>query len=372
MEPALLLSGVGARVSPSFAIAEVGIDLPAGKVLALVGPSGSGKSTLLRIISGLGPCDEGTIIVRGRNVTLSDPGTRGMRLVFQSPQLFPYLNVRANLQFPARSQAREGGLLFEEVSELLDLSHLLNRSPRGLSGGETQRVALGRALLSDASLLLLDEPLSNVDPLYSASIWNAMRELLTRGERSTVYVTHNQYEATGVADLISVVNSGRIEQTGSVDELLERPRTEFVAKFLGHPGMAIFPGVLVRDSNAACLQSESLQLNLRLPSQAVSDLPDGTRISIGLRRARLAIGERRSDHRTCMTARLERIERSFDTEIAVLERDNQRWRLPLKSSAQNWKVGTDVAVDFAGERCFLFGPAKTALGAFVSGAASGR
>jgi sn-glycerol 3-phosphate transport system ATP-binding protein/multiple sugar transport system ATP-binding protein len=227
----------------------VDLDIPEGSFAVLVGPSGCGKSTLLRLVAGLEEADSGSIWLAGRDVTKQPPRDRDVAMVFQSYALYPHLSVRENLAFGLKlrgSAAREIDERIREASSMLGLDALLDRLPKQLSGGQRQRVAMGRAIVRRPAIFLFDEPLSNLDAALRAEVRVDIRRLHDRLEATTLYVTHDQVEAMTLADTLWVLNGGRVEQKGAPLEVYGRPRTKFVATFLGSPQMNLLDGKLVR------------------------------------------------------------------------------------------------------------------------------
>ena len=231
----------------------VDLDIPEGSFAVLVGPSGCGKSTLLRLVAGLEQADEGTISIAGRNVTELPPRDRDVAMVFQSYALYPHLTVRDNLAFGLKlrhTPEPEIEKRIKEASDMLGLEKLMARLPKELSGGQRQRVAMGRAIVRRANLYLFDEPLSNLDAALRAEVRVQIRRLHDRIGATTLYVTHDQVEAMTLADSLWVLNGGQVEQKGPPLEIYERPKTKFVATFLGSPQMNLMPGKLVRENGA--------------------------------------------------------------------------------------------------------------------------
>ena len=227
----------------------VDVRVPEGTFGVLVGPSGCGKSTLLRLVAGLEEPTEGTVELAGRDVTDLPPRDRDVAMVFQNYALYPHLTVRENMAFGLklrRSSEKEIEARIAEVSGMLGLELLLDRLPKQLSGGQRQRVAMGRALVRSAQMYLFDEPLSNLDAALRAEVRIEIRKLHDRIGATTLYVTHDQVEAMTLADTLWVLNKGKVEQTGAPLDVYERPRTTFVAGFLGSPNMNMVEGVLAR------------------------------------------------------------------------------------------------------------------------------
>ncbi len=229
------------RLSKSYgpvrAVADVTLAVPPGSTLALLGPSGCGKSTLLRLVAGLEPPDAGRVLLGGEDVTRVPTQRRDLGMVFQDFALFPHLSVADNVAFglverrwaPAERRRR-----VEEMLELVGLAGLGRRRVTELSGGQQQRVALARALAPRPALLLLDEPLSNLDEALRAELRAEVARLLGVLGTEAVYVTHDQVEAFAVADSVAVMRAGRIVQSGRAQELLAAPADAWTARFLGH------------------------------------------------------------------------------------------------------------------------------------------
>jgi multiple sugar transport system ATP-binding protein len=218
----------------------VSVDVPQGSFAVLVGPSGCGKSTLLRLLAGLEEATSGTIHFDDRDVTHLAPRDRDIAMVFQSYALYPHLTVRENLAFGLKlrdTSAAEIDKRVKEASAMLGLDSLLDRLPKQLSGGQRQRVAMGRAIVRRPSLFLFDEPLSNLDAALRAQVRVDIRKRHDELEATSVYVTHDQVEAMTLADVIFVLNKGVVEQAGHPLDVYARPRTRFVASFLGSPAM---------------------------------------------------------------------------------------------------------------------------------------
>jgi putative spermidine/putrescine transport system ATP-binding protein len=226
-----------------------------GELVALLGPSGCGKTTTLRAVAGFVEPTGGRITIAGRDVTHIPPHRRDIGLVFQSYALFPHLTVAQNIAFGLRMRGMRGTEQERRVAEalrLVDLEGLGNRRPAQLSGGQQQRVALARAVVIEPQLLLLDEPLSNLDAKLRVTMRTEIRRLQQRLGVTTLYVTHDQIEALAISDRVVVMNQGRIEQSGSPEAIYKQPATPFVADFLGFENH--FAGRI------AALQADNMQL----------------------------------------------------------------------------------------------------------------
>ncbi len=220
------------------------LDIADGEFMVFVGPSGCGKSTLLRLIAGLDTPTEGEIRIGGERMDAVPPAERGVAMVFQSYALYPHMTVAQNLGFALRMAGRpaaEIAVAVGRAAEILQLSALLDRKPKALSGGQRQRVAIGRAIVREPRVFLFDEPLSNLDAALRVQMRLELARLHQELGTTMVYVTHDQVEAMTLGDRIALFNGGRLEQVGPPLEVYERPRTRFVAGFLGQPQMNFLP-----------------------------------------------------------------------------------------------------------------------------------
>ncbi|MEP3277463.1 MAG: ABC transporter ATP-binding protein [Stappiaceae bacterium] len=218
------------------AVADVSMKIPQGSYACLLGPSGCGKSSTLRMIAGHEAVTQGDIILGGKNVTDLAPAHRGTAMMFQNYALFPHLRVLNNVAFSLKMKGIDKSTRTYRAGEalaLVDMTRFGDRLPAQLSGGQQQRVALARALITDPSILLLDEPLSALDPFLRLRMRTELKRLQRELGISFIHVTHSQDEALALADLVIVMNEGKIEQAGSAFEVFNQPRTEFVARFMG-------------------------------------------------------------------------------------------------------------------------------------------
>lgn len=303
------------KSAKAFRMEGLDLDIPDGKVLCVLGPSGCGKSTLLKIIAGLQSPDSGQVIFDGMDMSLAPPAQRGIGMVFQDYALYPNLTSRQNILsyffFKKKTPELEAEAKekYERTAELLgvDIEYLLDRMPPKLSGGEKQRVALGRCITRDPRVLLLDEPFSNLDAKLRSSYRLQLKTLLTRYGVTTVFVTHDQREALTLADRIALMRDGRIEQTGSAREIYEEPASVFAADFLNPdpeaPAMCFLPGDAVapefrgfilgarsedisirpwEDGDSAGAAPRGAAPFIRATVRDVRDLPLGTGAILGL------------------------------------------------------------------------------------------
>ncbi len=268
------------------AVKGVGLDIPEGEFSVLVGPSGCGKSTLLRSIAGLENIDRGTIAIDGEDVTDMRPRDRDIAMVFQNYALYPYMSVFDNIAFGLRARNTvdsEVQRRVQQAAEMLDITPLLERLPRQLSGGQRQRVAIGRAIVRDARLFLFDEPLSNLDAKLRDEMRSEIKRLHQELGKTMIYVTHDQVEAMTLADRIVLLRDGVIEQEGAPLDLFERPKTRFVAGFLGSPSMNFIPARLEQVAGGPAVSVDGHALPLPLArAEILKDRPAGD-VLLGVR-----------------------------------------------------------------------------------------
>jgi multiple sugar transport system ATP-binding protein len=247
------------------AVRELTLTIANGSFFVVLGPSGCGKTTTLRMIAGLELPSAGRILLDGEDVSGRRAAERDIAFVFQLFALYPHMNVRQNIGFPLRCQnvARaEIGRQVEETARLLRITHLLERRVGSLSGGDRQRVALGRAIVRRPKAFLMDEPLGVLDAEFRRLMCGELRELHDRIGATTVYITHDQVEAMAMADRIAVMNRGAVEQVGTPQEIYDRPRTMFVADFLGTPPMNFlrFDGAVRRGDRRVRVNGAALDI----------------------------------------------------------------------------------------------------------------
>ena len=302
--PVLEVSNLVKRFGAVEVLKDISISMAAGEFLVLVGPSGCGKSTLLNCIAGLDTTSGGRIVIGGRDVTEVPPRDRDIAMVFQSYALYPTMTVAENIAFgmkvrnvPKPMQAEK----VRDVSNLLQISHLLDRKPGALSGGQRQRVAMGRALVREPVLFLFDEPLSNLDAKLRVELRGEIKRLHERLDASIVYVTHDQIEAMTLGTRIVVLNQGLVQQIGTPEEVFDQPANLFVADFMGSPPMNLVPATLTDGPEGAVLiLSDGNRLLLANPPRALASRQG--ELVVGLRPEAFALAE--GDEGVSVTAQL--------------------------------------------------------------------
>ncbi|SHI12981.1 sn-glycerol-3-phosphate import ATP-binding protein UgpC [Bradyrhizobium erythrophlei] len=226
------------------AIKGIGLEVADGQFCVLVGPSGCGKSTLLRMVAGLETITGGEIDIGGRIVNWIEPAERDIAMVFQNYALYPHMSVYNNMAYGLRNRGMpkpEIDTRVQEAARILELGPMLDRKPQQLSGGQRQRVAMGRAIVRQPKVFLFDEPLSNLDAKLRIAMRVEIRKLQRRLKTTSIYVTHDQLEAMTLADILVVMNGGRVEQIGNPLDIYQKPATTFVASFIGAPPMNLLP-----------------------------------------------------------------------------------------------------------------------------------
>ena len=261
------------------AVKDFNFEIPDGKLVGLLGPSGCGKSTTLNLICGLEKPTEGKILFDNEDVTDLTPQKRGVGMVFQNYALYPHLNVEQNIRFPLENlkgseklSKSEMRARVEEAAGLVQIKELLDRKPAELSGGQQQRVAIARALVKLPRVLLLDEPLSNLDARLRLQTREEIRRIQQKTAITTIFVTHDQDEAMSISDLIVVMKEGVVQQIGKPQEVYDDPANLFVAQFLGTPPINVFEGVV---KNRSIFIGEEAVLQL-------GDIPDQP-VYVGIR-----------------------------------------------------------------------------------------
>jgi multiple sugar transport system ATP-binding protein len=274
-----------AKVYPNGHVAarDLTLEIADGELLVLLGPSGSGKSTVLRLVAGLEIPTSGRIFIGDEDVTAAPPQQRDLAMVFQSYALYPHKSVRENLAFGLRIRRIEAARIEERVrrtASALGIEALLDRKPAQLSGGQRQRVALGRAIVREPRAFLLDEPLSNLDPLLRADTRAELALLHRRLAATMVYVTHDQEEAMTLASRVAVMRDGRLEQVAPPLDVFRRPANTFVAGFVGSPAMNLVACTWEGSNGARRLVSPAFAIGVAAESVAASS---GAPVVVGVR-----------------------------------------------------------------------------------------
>ncbi len=278
------------------AVDDLSLTVGSGEFVVLLGPTGCGKSTLLRLVAGLDVPTHGHVTLDGEPVDAETPRHHRIAMVFPDYALYPHLSVAQNIGFPLRAGVHEPGEVAQRIAEAarhLGIGDLLNRLPAHLSGGQRQRVAMARAIVRRPEVLLLDEPLSNVDAVVRAELRGEITELARRLGVTTLYVTHDQSEAMTMADRVAVLRRGALQQIGSPEEVYADPQTVFVAAFIGTPRPGLLEAAIFVDHGAVVLDLGGQVLTLPADDARTSALADRhtERVTVALRADALAVVE---------------------------------------------------------------------------------
>lgn len=330
------------------AVADFDFEIPDGALVGLLGPSGCGKSTTLNLICGLQKPTSGKIYFGEEDVTNLQPENRGVGLVFQNYALYPHLTVQENIRFPLENLKGANKLSKEEMKErvheaagMVQIEELLERKPSELSGGQQQRVAIARALVKMPRVLLLDEPLSNLDARLRLQTREEIKRIQKETQITTVFVTHDQEEAMSICDIIVVMKEGVVQQTGKPQEIYDNPVNLFVAKFMGTPPINVFDGE-VRDSR------------LYIGNQPVMDVkgvPDQP-VHVGIRPEGFLLQENGPLH--CRLHRLEVMGRDISVVSSHDNSQNKTIRSIMDSESKlDMNAGT-VDFDIKPKKVYLF------------------
>jgi multiple sugar transport system ATP-binding protein len=329
------------------AVRESSFTIRDGEFFVLLGPSGCGKTTTLRMIAGLELPTGGTILLDGEDVTYKRASERDIGFVFQLFALYPHMNVHENIAFPLRCQGvgrAEIKRRVAEVAELLRIEHLLGRSVSGLSGGDSQRVALGRALVRRAKACMMDEPLGALDAEFRHLMCTELHALHDRIRATTVYVTHDQTEAMAMADRIAVMNHGVVAQIGSPQDIYDRPLAMHVAGFIGSPPMNFlrFTSGLAPGEQSVHMNGETIRVPALRQGAAQGEL------ALGVRPEHVSIGDTGE-----MRGEVFGVEYMGTMQIVTINTKHGQLKARVPSR-QRVHVGESVGLAFDSERLMVF------------------
>ena len=331
------------RFGDTVAVNDLSITLESGKLIALLGPSGCGKTTTLNMISGILPVSGGSIFFDDRDVTSLPPEKRGIGLVFQNYALYPHMTVLQNICFPMEIQRipkKERIRRAEELAEMVHITPYLKRKPAELSGGQQQRVAIARALSKRPDVLLLDEPLSNLDAKLRVEMREEIRRIQREAGITTVFVTHDQEEALSISDLIVVMKEGILQQIGKPQEVYDQPANLFVAKFLGTPPINVFSGK-VTDG----------QVKIGEETVLLADLPD-QEVTVGIRPEGFVVDE--DGTFSCALKGIEVLGRDISIVASHPAAENASIRAIVGSTRLNQDMAQAVFFSLKTDKVFLF------------------
>lgn len=280
------IENVTKRFGKFTAVDNVNLTIEDQEFMVLLGPSGCGKTTLLRTVAGLGMADEGRINIGGRDVTYLPPAERNISMVFQSYAIFPHMKVYDNIAFGLKMTKVEEAKIdrrVNEAAELLHIEEMLDRFPSKMSGGQRQRVAVARAIAMQSKVLLMDEPLSNLDALLRLEMRAELKRLLREIKATTIYVTHDQIEALSMGDRIAVMNDGAIRQIDLPTNIYDLPSSQFIGGFIGNPPMNFMLGQVLRENGKVKVRIGNFSLSPAENMQPLLKPYVGKPIMIGIR-----------------------------------------------------------------------------------------
>ena len=367
-DPLLRLEGVEKRFGPVVALDGVDLDVRPGEFFCLLGASAAGKTTTLRAICGLEAPEAGRVVFDGEEVAGVPPPERGIAMVFQTFALYPHLTVFENLAYPLREARAPGPEIrarVGEMAEMLRIGHVLERRPETASGGEQQRIAIGRALIRRPRLLLLDEPLTNLDAKLRHDMRAEFKRLHRELGTTMLYATPDELEALSMGERVGVLRDGRIVQTGSPDDLYDHPRDTWVGQMVGSPKMNLAPGERGDGPSVATSFGEVVGGPW---AASLAGLPAGAELLLGFRPndLRPAAGEARGPR---FPARVRLTEPLGDVTVLDLDVAEHLFRMVLpESEAVRYRAGDRLDVELAVERTHLF--ARETGGALARGAPS--
>ena len=344
------LNSVFKRFGNVTAVNGVSVKIEDGEFFCMLGPSGCGKTTTLRMVAGLELPTEGQILIHGRDVTYEEPRHRDIAMAFQDYGLYPHMTVFHNIEFPLKVRGlgpEERAKKVRDTAERLGIGELMERKPGQLSGGQRQRVSLARALVRNPRVFLMDEPLSNLDAKLRASMRTEIKKLVSTLGITTIYVTHDQVEAMAMADRIAVMSRGDMVQIASPLEIYDRPRTHFVADFIGSPAMNMFAASIGKTGEISCSPqafADALPSAERERAKRVADASG--RLFIGVRPEKLIIGPAGGAH--AVDALVEFVEPLGQTTNVYVDANGQRF--VVVADRVSVKIGDPVGVYAAPEQ----------------------
>ena len=332
------------------------LDIQSGEFVAFLGPSGCGKTTTLLMVAGIYKPTAGEIRFDDRVVNQVAPKDRNIGMVFQSYALYPHMSVRQNIGYPLKlkkTPADEKEQRVQRVADMMGIGNLLDRRPAQLSGGQQQRVALGRALVKEPSLLLFDEPLSNLDARLRLTMRSEIKRLQLDLGITSIYVTHDQVEAMTMADRIAVMKEGKLQAYAPPNELYERPRTTFIAGFVGNPPMNLFNAQVVQEGDRFLVRRQGFEMEL--PPERGSRVTDGGRVVVGVRPEDVSLIPNGGEADTGIVGEVFVVE-PLGRDNLVDVRIEDLHLFVLADPAQPLQIGDPVRLQFDGGKVQLFDP----------------
>ncbi|KAA2280354.1 ABC transporter ATP-binding protein [Candidatus Nitrosocosmicus agrestis] len=342
------------------ALDNLNIKVESGEFMVFLGPSGCGKTTALRCIAGLISPTTGSIYLGDKKINDLSPKDRDIAMVFQNYALYPHMTVFDNMAFPLKMRKYSKTIIQEKVTKMaqvLGITDLLDRKPKELSGGQMQRVALGRALVREPKLFLMDEPLSNLDAKLRTHMRTEIKKLQKSIRITTLYITHDQVEAMSMADRIVIMKSGHIQQIGTPLEVYHKPRNTFVAQFIGNPQMNLMPCTFVTNDNQSTIISlHSSNIQIPISKSDISTKVLSEKFIIGVRPKDIVIIDNTENFEgiklECTVTYVEILGDEITLEVAVGTADNLV--ISLKNNLNLFNQGNKLQIGFEYSKLHFF------------------
>jgi ABC-type sugar transport system ATPase subunit len=347
--PTLLFTNICKRYGDVQALDGISLDIQDGEFCVIIGPSGSGKTTLLNIIAGFIKPDEGDVIVEGQNFDQLSPRDRNIGMVFQDIGLFSHMTVRKNISFGLEIKKKNKQEIDErvnEVAERLKIGKLLDKKPGLISGGEAQRVAIGRTLISDPSLFLFDEPLGNLDADLRMEMLTEIKQLHLNLKGTFIYVTHDQEQALSVASRVIIMKDGKVIQEGDPGEIYNKPVNKFVAEFFGIQPMNLIDGKLISLADGSLFRGAGLKVKFKGYLRSKE-----TDVTLGVRPADVMVGAQTEEDGSGTVSLIEPL---GDINQIYLILEHEKQIVAISSPKVRPELGEKVRIKFRENRIFLF------------------
>ena len=342
------------------AVQDFNLDIKDREFIVLVGPSGCGKSTTLRMVAGLEEISGGDLLIDGKRVNDMAPKDRDIAMVFQSYALYPHMTVRENMEFPLKLRKMpkdEMNKRVDEAAEILGITQYLDRKPKALSGGQRQRVAIGRAIVREPKVLLMDEPLSNLDSKLRNQMRAEIIKLRQRIDTTFIYVTHDQTEAMTLGDRIVIMKDGIVQQVGTPQEVFDHPANLFVAGFIGMPQMNMFDAKLVEQSGKYSVELDGVSIALSEEKQAAlaKNNVKSQEITLGIRPEHITLAEAGKDAITGKVDVSEMMGSAIHLHVNACGRDTIIivQTMDLKGG-EDLSIGSEISFTFGGNAVHVF------------------
>ena len=347
--PGLVLKNISKRYGDVHALDGINLQIQDGEFCVIVGPSGSGKTTLLNIIAGFTKPDDGEVTVNGRNFSQLSPRDRNIGMVFQDIGLFSHMTVRRNISFGLeikKNNKKDIDNRVKDIADRLKIRKLLDKKPGLLSGGEAQRVAIGRTLITDPSFFLFDEPLGNLDADLRMEMLTEIKRLHLSLEKTFIYVTHDQEQALSAASRVIIMKDGKVLQEGHPREIYNKPTSKFVAEFFGVPSMNLIDGTIVPEKGGSLFRGAGLNVKVKGYSQSKE-----AEVTLGVRPADVVVGDQITEDGFGTITSLEVL---GDKNHIYLSLEQEKPIIAITSPKARFELQERVKIRLKENRIFLF------------------